>query len=75
MLGRVERYDPSLLVDGEQAEASSFAAGCSAVTIVGALYDALDAGVTVTAEYEGPRGRGLGDRAGWRSNFDGGDTW
>ena len=36
---------------------SSFAVGRSAVTIVSALYDALVAGVTVTAEYEGRMGR------------------
>ena len=35
---------------------SSFAVGRSAVTIVGAFYDALVAGVTVTAEYEGANG-------------------
>ena len=34
-------------------DTSSFAVRRSAVTILGALYDALDAGVTVTAEYEG----------------------
>ena len=38
---------------------SSFAVGRSAVTIMGALHDALVAGVTVTAEYDGAnRARG-----------------
>ena len=40
---------------------SSFAVGRSAVTIVGAFYDALVAGVTVTAEYEGANGARGGD--------------
>ena len=48
-------HDPSLLVGGLQVDAPSFAVRRSAATILGALCDALDAGVTVTAEYEGVR--------------------
>ena len=44
-----------MLVGGQPADAPSFAVGCSAVTILGALYDVLAAGVTVMAEYKEAR--------------------